>query len=355
MKIIHGYLGRSVVGATMLTLAMLVVLRLFFGFMDELENIGEGDYRLTEAIYYILLTAPGRIYEFFPMSVVIGGMLGLGTLAAHSELTVLRAAGISTIQVSLSVMRTALVLMALVFAIGEFVAPQSDAMAQNLKSLAKHGDKVAEGRRGVWLRNGNHFVYIEQVEIDSTLSRLQFFKLNGSMQLEQAFSAEKGQHQNRGNWLLTGVKGSQIEMDNIKNIDQARLIWENAFTPEQLGLVQLKPESLNLAGLNDYIGYLNDNQLDSNRYQLAFWRKIVTPISVGVMLMLSLSFIFGPLRSGTMGGKILVGVMAGFAYSISDRVFGDTALIYNLHPLVGAILPAVMFSSISIYLLKKAG
>ncbi len=355
MRIIHGYLGRTVIGATLVTLMMLVVLRLFFDFMEELDNIGQGDYRIAEAIYYILLTAPGRIYEFFPMSVVIGGMVGLGNLAAHSELTILRAAGISTIQICLSVLRTALLLMILVFVLGEYVAPRADALAQNLRAIALHGDKVAEKRKNIWLRNGNHFVLIDQVEVDSTLTGIQFFQLDQQMRLTKVFVAERGQHQNSGNWLLTGITGSELNSEQIYPITEERWIWQKAFTPEQLGLVQLKPESLNLTGLSDYIGYLKENQLDSSRYQLAFWRKIVNPISVGVMLMLSLSFIFGPLRSGTMGGKILVGVMSGFAFSISNRVFGDTALIYQLHPLIGAVLPALLFSSISVYLLKRAG
>jgi lipopolysaccharide export system permease protein len=332
------------------------MLRLFFGFMDELDAVGKGSYQVGDAVIYTLLTAPSRIYEFFPMSVVIGGMLGLGALASHSELTILRAAGISTVQIAGSVMRAALILMVLVFLLGEYVAPSATKMADNLRSMQIHGRETAQGREGIWLKNGTQFIRVGKVGLDSSLRDVQFFEFDASLrQLLRVYEAKAVIHVKDTYWVLQDVKGSQIEQDEIRAIAVQQQDWRDAFTPDKLGIVKLKPESLNIIGLQEYITYMDMNQLDSRRFQLAFWRKISAPLSIAVMLLLSLSFIFGPLRSGTMGAKILVGVLAGFAFDISSRIFGDTALVYNLPAFVGAFTPLVFFGAGSLFLMRKAG
>ncbi len=77
--------------------------------------------------------------------------------------------------------------------------------------------------------------------------------------------------------------------------------WRSTLTPDKLGVVSIKPELLSLKGLTDYIDYLDSNQQDSSKFELAFWRKATQPLTIIAMLLVALSFIFGPLRSVTYG------------------------------------------------------
>jgi lipopolysaccharide export system permease protein len=105
--------------------------------------------------------------------------------------------------------------------------------------------------------------------------------------------------------------------------------------------------------LLEYITYLQNNQQDSDRYQLALWRKIMQPLTIAVMLLVALSYVFGPLRSVTMGARVIMGVLTGFGFFIVDQVFGNMALVYQLPSIVGATLPACLFAGLAMFLLRR--
>ena len=98
----------------------------------ELGNLKEG-YNAWQALLYVLWSAPRYIYEILPISALIGAVLGLGTLASNSELIIMRAAGISLWRIVGWVMRSALLLVILSFALSEWVIPVTNERAESVK------------------------------------------------------------------------------------------------------------------------------------------------------------------------------------------------------------------------------
>ena len=139
----------------------------------------------------------------------------------------------------------------------------------------------------------------------------------------------------------------------VTQTEQDNFIWKSSLTPEKLSIVMVKPEELSLSGVYQYVDYLKKSGQDETRYELAFWRKVLQPVSVGVMMLLALSFVFGPLRSVTMGERVLSGVIFGFGFYLSNEVFGPMTLIYHLPPFFGAIAPSLFFLGLTIYLLNR--
>lgn len=115
----------------------------------------------------------------------------------------------------------------------------------------------------------------------------------------------------------------------------------------------VKPEELSLSGLYDYVTYLKASEQDASRYELAFWRKLTQPLSIAVMMLMALSFVFGPLRSVTMGARVLSGVVAGFTFYISSEFFGPLTLVYGIPPIFGALAPSLAFLAIAVALLRR--
>jgi len=96
MKIYRRYLAREVSAGILLVLAGFLALFGFFDMISEVKNVGQGSYQFHHAILFVLLRMPGRVYELMPIAVLIGALYALSTLARHSEITVLRASGMST-------------------------------------------------------------------------------------------------------------------------------------------------------------------------------------------------------------------------------------------------------------------
>ena len=96
VKIFERHLAREIYSATALVTAAFLALFGFFDLIGELADLGKGGYQFLDALGFVVLTLPGRVYEILPISVLIGSLYALTHLARDSEITVLRASGLST-------------------------------------------------------------------------------------------------------------------------------------------------------------------------------------------------------------------------------------------------------------------
>ena len=352
IRILDFYIARTLLGTVTLTLSILLGLSALIKFVEQLRKIGEGEYDMTVALLYVLLSLPRDLEQFFPMATLLGGLIGMGILASNSELVIMQASGLSRWNIIGSAMKSCVLMILVVMAVGEFVTPASESRAKELRTEAISGGSVFSSDKVVWAKDGDNFVSIGQVVSRDLLREVSIYWFDESLMLKQLTYADEAIY-NGEVWQLNGVNHTYFAEQNIRQeaIDQNN--WESTLTPDKLGVVAVKPEALSIRGLVDYVRYLENNAQDPSRYELALWRKIMQPVSVSVMLLMALSFIFGPLRSVTMGARVIMGVLTGFAFFITNEVFGPLSLVYQLPPALGALLPSFVFVGIAAVLLRK--
>lgn len=358
LRIVDWYLARTLLSTTFLSLSVLVGLSTLISFIEQLKKVGQGNYDLTVAGVYVLLSMPRQIEEFFPMATLIGGLTGMGMLASSSELTVMQASGMSRWNIIMSAMKSALVMVLFVMALGEWVAPVAEAKAKEIRAQAISGGSLFATDRLTWAKDGDKFVSIGEVVDRDSLRDISIYEFDQQRRLQQITVAKEARFSGEA-WTLKRVKHTQFLNSNAQNKEvltsaEFQREWVSTLTPDKLGVVTVKPEALSISGLQEYILYLENNSQDTDRYSLAFWRKILQPVTVGVMLLMALSFIFGPLRSVTMGARIILGVMTGFGFYIANEVFGPLSIVYQVPPFWGAILPSMLFAGVAMQLLKRS-
>nr|WP_136251871.1 LPS export ABC transporter permease LptG [Ningiella ruwaisensis] len=351
-RLLDFYIARTLLSTVAVTLSVLVGLSALIKFVEQLRRIGQGDYDMTVAALYVFLSLPREVELFLPMATLLGGLIGMGLLAQSSELVVMQASGLSRTNITMSAMKSVVIVILLMMAVGEFITPQSETKAKELRTEALSGGSLLASGSVTWAKDGNDFVSISQVIDQDSLQDIEIFKFDDELNLRQIIMAGFADF-NGENWSLTNIKRIEFNDTQIENEDLKQYIWESTLTPDKLGIVAVKPEALSIRGLIDYVAYLENNGQDPARYQLALWRKIFQPLSVAVMLLLAMSFIFGPLRSVTMGARTIMGVIAGFSFFISNEIFGQASLVFQLTPVLGALLPSLVFAALAAYLLKR--
>ena len=352
MKILDLYIGRVIATTTFLTLAVFVSLSGIIKFVEQMRSVGKGSYDLSHAALYVLYGVPRDLELFFPMAALIGCLIGIGMLASNSELVVMQAAGLSKLDIIKSVMKSASFLILLSMVIGEWLAPAGEASARQVKAQAISGGSLIASKGGTWAKDGDHFVHIREVEDTGSLKGVQIYRFNEELKLNSWLVADSAKFKN-GVWQL--YSGVDTYLNNEKIVSEPFQIKEmsSTLTPDKLGVVTVKPESLSVRGLLEYLDYLEANQQDQSRYKLAFWRKLVQPITVAVMLLMALSFIFGPLRSVSMGARIMMGITTGVLFFIINEALGSLSIVYQLPAIFGALMPSIIFILVSIYFLKR--
>lgn len=345
------YVARNVIGGALLVLAVLVSLDSLFNFFGELNNLGEGTYDIWKAAAYIALTVPARTYELFPAAVAIGGVLGLGALAANSELVVMRAAGISIRQIIFMVMQGGVVLMLILICIGEGVAPGSQQKAESLRASAISGQGLARGAHGLWMRDDGRFISIGTVMPGHVLRDVEIYSFDGT-RLTSARHVNRAAHVD-DEWLIDGIRETRLDGEilttaRIGSERQRRLV-----RPELFQLLTVSAESLPAWQLREYVEYLRANQLDADRYRLALWKKLEKPLSTLVMLLLALPVIFGSLRHAGTGQRVFVGSLIGIGYYLVAELFSHIGIVYGLAPPVAAMAPVILFTLVGIVALRR--
>ncbi|CDF82388.1 hypothetical protein PKB_1022 [Pseudomonas knackmussii B13] len=355
MRKLDRYVGATVFLSILAVLGVILGLSMTFAFIDQLGALDES-YTLGAAVKYILLTTPSRIYDLLPMAALIGCLVGLGTLASNSELTIMRAAGVSLQRIVWAVMKPMLVLMFVGILIGEFVVPYTENQAQSDRALAQSDGGVVSSRNGLWHRQGQEFIHINVVQADGLLLGVTRYDFDEQHQLLRSSFAKRGTFQN-GQWVLEDVTTTVLHPQEKRSEvqQQATESWNIELSPKLLSTVVMEPESLSISGLWDYIHYLQEQGLSSSRYWLAFWTKVLQPVVTAALVLMAISFIFGPLRSVTLGQRVFTGVLVGFTFRIAQDLLGPSSQVFNFPPLLAVLVPAAICALLGAWLLKRAG
>ena len=255
MNIIERYLWKSVLFSILITWLSLVMLDSFFAFLGELGDVGQNnDYGNLQALYYILLGAPRRLYDYFPTATLIGSLLGLGNLAANSELTAMRAAGVAIRQIVIITLKLGLVLALMVFVLGEWVAPRTEQIANSFK-LQMQQKQLAVGVQGTWIKDGERIINIGKLWSEKKLENITIYQIDQQQgriaSITRAASAER----EANTWVMRQVERQTLRNDGITPETYAEL-REDKLIPEQvLTIAAVKPNQLAAQELAEFIAH----------------------------------------------------------------------------------------------------
>ena len=352
MKLLDRHIGKAVVQGTLLALLIVLCLDLFFVFVAELNRVGQGDYGFSDALLYVLLILPRHAVDAFPTAALLGSLLGMGELAVNSELVAIRAAGVSIARLTRSVLQAGVVMAVAMLAAAEWVAVPAERLAVDQRSMARFGHTSFVGVRGVWVRDGRRFVNIGQIQPGNRLAQVRLFELDEDLRLRTLLVAPEAEYQG-DDWVLRDVRRALGDDEGWRVRDFPVLAWKSLLAPEIVETTLLEPDRLALGQLRGYIDYLKANELDAGVYELAFWQRIVAPFSSLVMLLLSIPFVFGPLRRAGAGQRLLAGILVGLAFFLLNRTLGHLGQIYGFNPLASALAPTLIFLAPAVYFVRR--
>ncbi|MCF6346258.1 MAG: LPS export ABC transporter permease LptG [Thiomicrorhabdus sp.] len=369
MNRIERYLARIVVSYTLLVMVVLLVILGFFEFMNQVSKLTD-TYTLAKGTLYTLLKLPVYSYEIFPIVLVIGTLMGLGSLANQSELTVLRVTGWSIKRILWAVLKTALMMWLVIAMVGEWVAPESEAYAKKLRAEALNQSFSVGSKSGFWIKESNRYIHVKKVLSTTELRDITVYELDAEGLKKLILIKEA--HYQQGQWqfqnaVVQTVAFSAFTPPPNETLDREDLLPQLSvsvdplktlkmsfpLTPEALQNLEIETRYLSVWDLYQHIQFLQANDLETGAYQLEFWRKVSMPLLVIAMIAIVFPLIFGSIRQVSMGQRVFLGVLLGMGFHLLNQLVGNLTVVYHWPVILGAFLPALLLLSVALIWLQR--
>jgi lipopolysaccharide export system permease protein len=344
MNILDRYLYRTVLLYTTMAMGVLLTLGALFVFISQQSDIGVGSFSGGDAFLFTLLNLPQQAFELLPIGAMIGALMGLGNLAAGSELVVTRASGVSIWRVAWPVALAGLTLALIMYGIGEYAAPPLAQFAKREKTTSKLADVSFAGSSSAWVKDGNLILRVQTGEVDRAFGGVSLFQLDGPTKLHSIQRAERISVADPGRWSLHNVATTRFGDDHVESDLVSGIMMRSTVNPEFLGLAATDPQLLTLQGLHAYIAHQRRNSLDTAVYEIGYWSRIARLFAVIVVTLLALPFVFGPLRTTGAGTRTVIGVMLGVLFFLITRTVENGGQLFGLNPALVGWLPTAVIA-----------
>lgn len=346
------YLMRTILISTTLVLVVLLALAALFEFIAQLDNI-EGGFGIPQALLYAALRLPQLMFEMLPIAVLIGSLLGVGALAANSELVVMRTAGVSMAQLAGMVALCGLVLTVATALIGEFIGPPLDYYARNMRNETRYEQENRNVGNAAWVKDGQVMLNLQRVNSEFEFGSIYMFRFDDDNSLKSIARAENSGIDNDDKWVLENYRETRFNEEDVQVVESSREVESFDINSEVLGITLVKPVSLSARGLLGYIGYLKKNEMSAVRYETELWSRIATTSTIVIMPVLALAFVFGSLRSSGAGSRLMIGVLIGLAYYLASETLANSGQVFNLNPAVVTWAPTLALLLITMFALSR--
>lgn len=380
MKILQRYFAINIMQAVAFVLVALLALIAFMDLTSILPSVGKNDYGIQHAFLYVLLLVPGHVYEVMPVAALIGTIYTMAQFASSSEFTIMRASSMSTQMAAWMLFKIGIVFVVITFIFGELITPRTAPIAERLRLSAKGGSVSGEFRSGVWTKDsvhedgvrgkvtGTRFFNVRQIRPDGQLDDVRLYEFDNNMRMRSVITAARGTYGGANTWRLLDVtetmftnsrelpipgaplsNGQTIlstygqETASVATRKLATMQLVSEITPKILSVSRSDPERMSAAELAVYTRHLAENRQETDRFKVAFWKKLIDPLSIFVLMALALPFAYLHTRSGGVSLKIFIGIMIGVGFILINALFSHLGVLTTWPAFVTAAAPSILF------------
>lgn len=377
MRIYEKYFARQIYLAFIFILFAFSGLFFFFDLINELNSVGHGNYKFGYAVLRVALQTPSRFYEIIPVAALISAIYVFAQMAANSEYTIFRVSGLATGRALRSLLKVGIPLVAVTYFIGEVVGPYTDQLSERVRLEALGSAVSTNFASGAWVKdtlaareNGEQitrFVNVGELMPDASIGNVRIYEFDSGFRLTNVRIAQSGRYQGNGHWLLKGVTDTQLTsiappaaqhpdaLNPVVRAAQTTLpeySLRSELTPQILSVLLIAPDRMSMFNLFRYIQHLTENHQDTQRYDIALWKKLLYPFAVLVMLVLSLPFAYLHTRAGVVGVKVFGGIMLGMSFQLVNTLFSHIGMLTTWPAPVTAATPALLYLVLGFVALK---
>ena len=317
---------------------------LIFLILNELSDLSDS-YGLKEILIYSVKSLPYRLFDLTSYVCLIGLIVGIGSLADKGELTATQILGKSLTSIAVSAFRPVLLIMLAGLLASEFIIPSLSQSAEENRLQQQERNSYSNG---YWNDNGTNISFFKSATERDRVIDLAVYELNQDKEVSRVIFAKEA-FLDFGKW-----KSNKIEAINLDKYSSNDSAFGVSTLPDlKLDFNQLlSPKYLSLTALYDQFGETS-SKYRKNELSLEFWRKVFQPLVTFSLVLLAMSFLFGPMREQKTGQRILIGIGVAFAVDLTQKLLGSISVVSSIPTIASVVVPALLIVCVALILLKR--
>lgn len=335
------YIILSVIKGFFLIGLILILLFSLILLIEELDEVGTGNYSLQIALQYVVFHMPQILLDFASVISLIGAIIALGSLVNHNELVAMTSLGGQPKQIVLAVISASIILMIFVLTVSQFVTPYTIQQAKVVRTLALNEQTNLVDSGGYWAQQNNHFIHVKETRYGRVPVNVEIFEFDESLQLKQFLLVSEVEIISDEKWLLKNVQVKKFDKSEFSEQQLDQMEWRSFLDAKQLGVIISEPKALSLTDLKKYIVGLESRGEQAYQYKLMYWQKLMIPASAMIMILLGLVFVFGSQRAMSASKRVILGILVGISFYIYSQVITHYGVAQKWQPTLIAMLPTV--------------
>jgi len=352
--LLDNYIRNTVQASMLVVISMLTTLDVIFSMLDQMADTDEY-FSIQNAVTFVLLTTPTTVYEMLPFAALGGALIGLGIISSNNELVVMRSSGVGVYRIVFSILKPTFLIMLFSLILGEFISPPLEQYAQSNKAIQQSGASSISPEQGVWQKIDNEFIHINAIAAGGReLYGVSRYVIDENRQVSLTSFSESASYVelDEGSWELKNVRESIFGGSEIMAQEYLSQNWFVSLSPELLSVLLVDPDEHSISGLYSFAEYFEDQGLDSDVYLMAFWKKLLQPLSTLFLVILASSVVFGPLRQVSVGSRVVCSIGIALIFTIIQRMLEPASLLYGFSPLLAVMTPIIICGALGIYILR---
>ncbi len=353
MPIVDRYIARNFLSGAAIVLFVLLSLFGFLTLAEELENVGKGAFTTIDALTVVGYSLPKIMLDLLPVTALLGVLIGLGAMANHQELVIIRALGPPVGRIAWPLVEVIIAIIALVLLVQFFVVPEFELSAARIKAKTTPQTIIASTDTEFWTRSGDRFIRIGKVIQQGALRDVEIFELDENNNLRELIQASSVEVLDDGQWLLIDAKTTDLALAEIKEEHSTSKLWQSSLSVRQTSALIVPVEAMAPLALYRYIRLLDQNNLDTHRYRVIFWQQLSIPVGLLAMSLLGVPFLLGSARHVHAGQRVAIGGSIGILFYLLEQMTGQLAILFDLSPAPAALAPDIFLLVLALVFLHR--
>jgi lipopolysaccharide export system permease protein len=354
--LIYNYILKKCFLNTIFILLAFILIFAIFTLLGDAGNIGTADFTIQAIIFYLIILIPTFTYMLLPLAILIGVMLSLLSLVNYSEYSIIRTSGVSLKKIVSILIVFGTIFSIINFILGEFITPYTNHYAKTYKMQKLHQQFSTALSSGIWSKDGNNtYVSIKHILPNLSINDISAYYYDNQSQLKKIIHAKTGNFlKNSKYWLLNGVTIKYYTNNNsIIESNFSEYNWYTSIEPSYFNVLVITPEDMSIFELIKYIRHLNLNHQATNRYKIAFWTKLIYPLTCLSMAILSIIFIPNNRRNINLNSKLFIGIIVGISFFFTTKLINYMAILFAWNAILASIIPNFIILGFTYFFVKK--